>query len=465
MIQSKAHLHLSMARNADEGIKLEESGVVKRLYEDGRSEFAFSCISDTPEICPLPDMERHLEVGIFTCRSYKIGDVLLSDTAICAIPMGRHRRRVCWKCFCVSSKVKVQEGIDICNYCSLKCLQDDSTFLERFGAAIQYVQENNQNLVDIFSLVFRVLHTYEENYFEMKWLKQLYTPERTEMDTEELEIKDTILELGLIDCDSTLLGHVHRICRYNAQILRLALRLTDTYIITLMPTLSRLNHSCRPNAVLNATLQDGGKFTISAIACNDISVGGEIHMSYLRDASMRVDMRSQLLKNFCFECKCKRCQDEKISSEHVNTIKSIGEALEYVEKTEDISRRVSELYVCQNIALECVNTNNAADPDKNPKLTAYYILAKVSSGLGLRLASLSRIELLLAGCHLFLQARDPSRVTMRDKSLFRFMVEEATTCLSLLNRGFDHGKNCDGGILLDMLKLAQQFESVLNSLK
>ena len=54
--------------------------------------------------------------------------------------------------------MKVREGVEVCTYCSLKCMQDDALFLERYGEAIQYIQENNEKLVDALSLVFRILN-------------------------------------------------------------------------------------------------------------------------------------------------------------------------------------------------------------------------------------------------------------------------------------------------------------------
>merc|ERR1711991_198356 len=101
------------------------------------------------------------------------------------------------------------------------------------------------------------------------------------------------------------------ICHFNARQLRLTLKLTDTYILTLMPKLSRLNHSCCPNVILTAIPQEEGIFALNAIACREIKGNEEIHMSYLRDVSMRLDMRTQLLKNFSFDCRCQRCEDEK----------------------------------------------------------------------------------------------------------------------------------------------------------
>ena len=431
--------------------------------------------SSRPEIRSIKHRDRD-EVGLFATRDYAEGDVLVVDNTIAGgVPVGRHRNRVCWNCFSFSSKMKVREGVEVCTYCSLKCMQDDALFLERYGEAIQYIQQNNEKLVDAFSLVFRIL--YKSGSEQIEQLKQLCVGSsvNTQVEEEEAEMVNKVMKSNILSCDvdALELQHMLRIIRFNAQQLRLALKLTDTYIIVVMPILSRLNHSCCPNTILTAVPKSGGKVIVEAVACTCIKADQELRISYLRDISMHVEMRAQLLKNFSFDCECMRCMSEvadmvPVSKQSIESVHEAADALSSLSS--NIS--TSMLYAYQDIALEHINREDgpaaiAQDQLSSRRLASYYILAQVSSNLGLRLATLSRIELLLAACHCFLKTAVPSSVTVRDKQRAQFMANEATDCLSILTKSCNKDKDDDSekrhGILFDMLALAQQFRKVLLS--
>ncbi|CAK9045615.1 unnamed protein product [Durusdinium trenchii] len=93
----------------------------------------------------------------------------------------------------------------------------------------------------------------------------------------------------------------------------------------LYPTLARVNHSCRPNAVLgdpkpaeqDAKLHSGLEpvdlLKKALIAIEEIPEGEEITVSYLSEEDLlepRPQRRQRLMDGFGFECFCSRCLDE-----------------------------------------------------------------------------------------------------------------------------------------------------------
>lgn len=76
-------------------------------------------------------------------------------------------------------------------------------------------------------------------------------------------------------------------------------------IVCLFPLISRINHSCDPNAqVVSQTFVD---YFVDIVAVKDIHIGDEVFISYLPPMK-RKERRKQFLKaRFLFDCKCSAC--------------------------------------------------------------------------------------------------------------------------------------------------------------
>jgi len=73
----------------------------------------------------------------------------------------------------------------------------------------------------------------------------------------------------------------------------------------LYPNMSALSHSCTPNCRLMHSLN----YKLVIRSAKDIPAGEELTISYTKMFSGAISRKSDLLKNWFFECQCDRCQD------------------------------------------------------------------------------------------------------------------------------------------------------------
>uniref|UniRef100_A0A1A7WRW9 [histone H3]-lysine(4) N-trimethyltransferase n=1 Tax=Iconisemion striatum TaxID=60296 RepID=A0A1A7WRW9_9TELE len=73
--------------------------------------------------------------------------------------------------------------------------------------------------------------------------------------------------------------------------------------VGLYPSLSLLNHDCRPNCVM---VFEGTELQLRAI--QDISPGDELTISYIETLSLTEDRQKQLEDQYHFSCRCQRCE-------------------------------------------------------------------------------------------------------------------------------------------------------------
>uniref|UniRef100_A0A668A0T2 [histone H3]-lysine(4) N-trimethyltransferase n=1 Tax=Myripristis murdjan TaxID=586833 RepID=A0A668A0T2_9TELE len=75
--------------------------------------------------------------------------------------------------------------------------------------------------------------------------------------------------------------------------------------VGLYPSLSLLNHDCRPNCVM---VFEGTKLHLRAV--QDISPKEELTISYIETVSLTVDRQRQLEEQYHFTCHCQRCDSQ-----------------------------------------------------------------------------------------------------------------------------------------------------------
>jgi hypothetical protein len=113
----------------------------------------------------------------------------------------------------------------------------------------------------------------------------------------------------------SLMYRLLRIIKYNAQPLSLH-GLQRVELLSLLPTVARINHSCRPNAVLiydASTSYEHPAVSASIVPVRHISEDEEVTLSYLQSLCAPLQTRRDLLmQGFAFHCQCDRCiEDEK----------------------------------------------------------------------------------------------------------------------------------------------------------
>ncbi len=79
--------------------------------------------------------------------------------------------------------------------------------------------------------------------------------------------------------------------------------------------LSRVNHSCEPNAIRQT--ETGGQSVVQLVSCVAIREGDEILVNYMDgiDEGLNVEQRrSRLQQQYRFHCECPRCKREALEA-------------------------------------------------------------------------------------------------------------------------------------------------------
>uniref|UniRef100_A0A3Q3BAR3 [histone H3]-lysine(4) N-trimethyltransferase n=1 Tax=Kryptolebias marmoratus TaxID=37003 RepID=A0A3Q3BAR3_KRYMA len=130
--------------------------------------------------------------------------------------------------------------------------------------------------------------------------------------------------------------------------------------VGLYPSLSLLNHDCRPNCVM---VFEGTKIQLRAV--QDINPGDELTISYTETLSLTEDRQKQLEDQYHFVCRCQRCESPEEDGLMLSGEKAkwspLKEALSRLEGLKTESK-------WQELLESCSHLLSAADgevPDEN----------------------------------------------------------------------------------------------------
>ena len=173
-----------------------------------------------------------------------------------------------------------------------------------------------------------------------------------------------------------------------------------TALLTILPeSLARVNHSCRPNAVLrysikrkeekkyennkeDSTKGDGNakqntnkvdvryEVVTSLIAVKNILPGDEVYISYLSQLCIPVETRREMLRSsFYFQCECVRCVEESHTKNNVDNKIEITPANATVNGRSGEERK--KLKECDTTVATINVGNSRTDPSSslNPSST------------------------------------------------------------------------------------------------
>uniref|UniRef100_A0A8C7WM80 [histone H3]-lysine(4) N-trimethyltransferase n=1 Tax=Oryzias sinensis TaxID=183150 RepID=A0A8C7WM80_9TELE len=118
--------------------------------------------------------------------------------------------------------------------------------------------------------------------------------------------------------------------------------------VGLYPSLSLLNHDCRPNCVM---VFNGTELQLRAV--QDINPGEEVWISYIETLSLTEDRQKQLEEQYHFTCHCQRCsskeQDGVLLSGREAAWRQLKEALPRLEGLQSESNWLELLENCSNL--------------------------------------------------------------------------------------------------------------------
>lgn len=336
--------------------------------------------------------EKDAKMGYQSFALSKIstaGDSLVMCQSIFCIPIGCKSRHICFRCFSISSKVKTRSDCEQLSFCSIECMNEESTFLDINAALLDDVfkrYENQQQLLEYSLLTVRIvhscitssfMHSHTSKHCQIDLWELVQLEHHPETNLEEIGPCVDFINAHLIEtigsssdvtsintllnalfkktalsshttatssssytsatsCSShtsatssfstllkLLITRIFRAIYFNAHTIVIP-SMEQTYILCIIPVLSRLNHSCTPNCYLTVNIPSGLPTSHSNIKTQStqrkqgvqvvlhtlapIKAGEELTISYVRQLCIPVENRRILLLNsFRFNCSCNRC--------------------------------------------------------------------------------------------------------------------------------------------------------------
>jgi len=259
------------------------------------------------------------------------------------------REHICFGCFriIVGGKVKQMEGMAGLSFCTVQCMAASQHVLDTCGKCLALLVEEeriNKCNKDLQCLALLCIAAALEDRKARTVLNLVYshsfTSSRPELGLDKLsaELEDLVKNLGSAAFFEFLtkdLGGIQFLCRllnilaHNAQSIPF-LRLAKTGLLVLLPTLSMINHSCRPNTVMTRGTGGDG-LTVMVHPLRDLVRGEQLTISYLSNLCCPREERWRLLSEaFLIDrCKCARCStatSERLDDTLLNLHKAVQSA-------------------------------------------------------------------------------------------------------------------------------------------
>ena len=355
------------------------------LTNDDDSKFVFSN-KDQNEISQLK-LSQNPAVGVFIQANqvYKTGKIIHQTLVKYAISIGSKSNYICSNCFQITNKMKIFPNCRHFSFCSTECMSCFEDYIEPYNMIINELytyyndvkhDTNNKSWLHmsliVLKIIYDMIHNNDDNYtksshhnydiFQLEHHPNLHIPEialamesflsiysrYTSPDPRHVSRLLTINRLKMTkDPLYTLVYTLYRILYFNTHTLSVA-NLSDTSIFLIHPIHARINHSCRPNTLLQIALTKKGHDSdpflpppttglivyIKAIA--DICKDEHITISYLTNLCLPYTNRIQLLQtSYHFTCTCRRCEIERVLCNTYDSNNNDNSS-EYIDDDDDV---------------------------------------------------------------------------------------------------------------------------------
>jgi hypothetical protein len=320
---------------------------------DGTTEYGYS--SSTSKQLPT--------IGMFTTKEKGVCTVALSESAttqrqyyeepVALSVTGANQVHVCKQCLRkISAKAKARNDCPRLTYCSEECLASATDYLDYCGPFLSEIHQLQSpewaGILHMLLLAINYLYAVQmasTAAMLTKALSILHLESHT--DTSCTELLEPALWLSRLMCSKlpaaqldslarrgidlrpsvssganpqahNIMYKVLRIIKYNAQPLTVY-GVPKVQLLALLPSVARINHSCRPNCTLlydvavtmPATADEAVQCTVrvSVLPLRLIAAGEELTVSYLQVLCAPGQMRRSLLQQgFAFTCRCEHCE-------------------------------------------------------------------------------------------------------------------------------------------------------------
>jgi hypothetical protein len=308
-------------------------------------------------------------------RPFKKASLVFSNYAVAAVLTNWKDSEICMHCFqLINKSAKCSTACRHLRFCSNDCLRANDAYILRCGKAVnQLVKKNSSFPIESQVLALNLLHRLTvasdaDEVQQLLYIFQLHCRFPQNKGNEEIFAAADAFHGILTNSAPQLLAEVQWFLKFDPdkarqlfQLIRLNAQPMFIYgskrhsILCLLPTIARINHSCRPNCELVLQIEEEGSrvrsdcgrstttssssscvqhfarqlshsrrevcrprrlLRVSVLATADIAQGAELRISYLTNLYESSPGRQHFLQEgFFFQCRCARCLSE-LSLDH-----------------------------------------------------------------------------------------------------------------------------------------------------
>ncbi|XP_077375999.1 histone-lysine N-methyltransferase SMYD3 isoform X1 [Festucalex cinctus] len=327
-----------------------------------------------------PMLERFVSPGkgngLRATTAIKKGKLLISSEPLASCVSAKVAKDVCHRCFARHETLLRCSQCKMARYCNItcqkqawadhkkecKCLQSIlpriPTDSVRLAARLMFALINpaKKRSEELYSLNEHESHLTSMSEQKKQGLSQLAS-------MLEIYLQQEVPELAL-GMTSTLPESCRQPLELIAKVTCNCFTISDGELqeigVGLYPSLSLLNHDCRPNCV---TVFEGTKLHLRAV--RDIKPAEELTISYIETLSLTEERQKQLEEQYHFTCRCQKCD-----SQDTDRLMQSGEQaswhklMEALPKLEEL-KAASDWQTLRESCTHLLSTESAAVPDEN----------------------------------------------------------------------------------------------------
>ncbi|XP_057707356.1 histone-lysine N-methyltransferase SMYD3 [Corythoichthys intestinalis] len=314
--------------------------------------------------------------GLRATTAIKSGRLLFSAEPLATCVSSKVAKDVCHSCFARQKNLLRCSQCKMARYCNSICQKQAWSDHKRECKCLQRILPRTPT--DSVRLAARIifamltpaknrseeLYTLDEHESHLTSMSEQKTQGLSQLASMlEMYLQEEVPELAL-EMTSTLPQSCRRTLDLIAKVTCNCFTISDGELkeigVGLYPSLSLLNHDCRPNCV---TVFEGTKLHLRAV--RDIKPAEELTISYIETLSVTEERQKQLEEQYHFTCRCQKCDskdtDKFMLSGEEKAWKTLMETLSKLEKLKEASDWQTLLDGCA-----CVLSTEGADvPDEN----------------------------------------------------------------------------------------------------
>ncbi|KAM9410589.1 histone-lysine N-methyltransferase SMYD3 [Pholidichthys leucotaenia] len=258
--------------------------------------------------------------GLRTTTMIKRGELVTSAEPLGCCVSNRVSREVCHQCFTRHETLLRCSQCKMARYCNITCQKQAWSIHKRECKCLQRLLPRlPTDAVRLAArIIFALLSTCKAVSEELYTLEELesHLNSMSEQKKESLSQLASMLELYLQQEVPDLTQETLALPPSCQEPLSIIAKVTcNCFTISdgelqeigvgLYPSLSLLNHDCRPNCVM---MFEGTKMQLRAV--QNINPGEELTISYIETLSLTEDRQRQLEDQYHFTCGCQRCDSK-----------------------------------------------------------------------------------------------------------------------------------------------------------